>query len=182
MKATAATPVETTSMESSTEAGLSTRGKTSGGSAMVKAAEGSRVYPALGMRSRESMLRGPVETRIAAVKSTGMIEVVTIDKDSAVRFVVVVVEANVVMMPVISPMVPSPTEPAKEANSKTEAKRDSRSFQIQSRIPIPARPHTDGTPIDQPRIILRHVNNFGVRGLDHNSLPLRAHFFLRCAL
>src|ERR1700751_2704259 len=111
-----------------------------------------------------------------------MIEWVTVNKDSAVGLVVAVVEANVVMMPVISPVVPAPTEPAKEAISKTEAKRDSRSLQIQSRIPIPAGPHTDRTTIDQPRIILRHVNNLGVHRLDHNGLSLRAHLFLRCAL
>ena len=55
MKTAAA--VETTSMESSTEARLSARGKASGGPTVVEAAERSRVCPALGVRPRESVLR-----------------------------------------------------------------------------------------------------------------------------
>jgi hypothetical protein len=56
MKAAAA-PVETTSMESSTEARLPTCGEASSGPTVIKAAERSGVCPSLGMRPRESMLR-----------------------------------------------------------------------------------------------------------------------------
>src|SRR5579872_5135090 len=111
-----------------------------------------------------------------------MIEVVTVHKDSAMGFIVVVVEANVVMVPVISPVVPAPTKSAKETNSKPEAKRDSRPFQIQSWIPVPVRPYTDRISVDQPWIILRHINNLGLCWLDHNGLPFVTHIFLRGAL
>jgi len=56
---------------------------------------------------------------VGTVKSTGMIEVIAIDKNSAVRDVGVVVVNNSVAMPVVSPMVPTPAESAVEADSKT---------------------------------------------------------------
>jgi len=54
----------------------------------------------------------------ASMKSTGMIEVVAIDENSAVGYVTVVIEHDPVM-PIVSPVSPSPAKPAKEANSKT---------------------------------------------------------------
>ena len=100
---------------------------------MIKAAERARVGPGLGMRCRESMLRccRAVETRAAAVKSvcamksTGVIEVVTVE-DSAVGYVGVVVVNDSVVMPIVSPVVPTPAISSKETDSKSEAKRDSR--------------------------------------------------------
>ena len=118
----------------------------------------------------------------SAAKSTSMIQVVAVDKDSAVGDVGVVVKNDSVMMPVISPVMPAPPEAAKESHSKAKAERDSRSCKEQSRIRIPARPDADGLPIDEPGIILRHVNNLRVRRLDHNGLALLANVFLRCAL
>jgi len=69
---------------------------------------------------------GPATVQSASVRSTGVIEVVAVREDSAVGYVVVVVEHDTVVMPVVSPVVPSPAEPAKEADSKAEAKRDPR--------------------------------------------------------
>jgi hypothetical protein len=48
-----------------------------------------------------------------------------VSENSAVGYEPVVVEEDIVVMPVRSPVVPSPAEPAKEADSKAEAKRDS---------------------------------------------------------
>jgi hypothetical protein len=94
---------------------------------MIKSTESARVGAGLGM-PRESMLRSrrAVETRVAAVKSVGsmkspgMTEVVTVDEDSAVGYVAVVVEHDPVVMPVVSPMSPTPAKPAEEANSKAK--------------------------------------------------------------
>src|ERR1700688_2784192 len=126
--------------------------------------------------------RRAVESKTAAMESTGPIEVVAIGKDSAVGYVGVAVEKNAVVVPIISPMSPSPAKTAKEANSKAKTKRDSRTGKKQSRIRIPAGPDPDRFSINEPRIILRHVNKLRVRGLDHNGLPLLVYFFLRCAL
>src|SRR5437868_14608070 len=156
---------------------------------MIEATERARVGPGLGMCSKVMLrCRRSMETRVSAVesssttKSTGMIEVVTIDKDSAVGNVGVVVENDSVVMPVVSPVVPAPTEAAKEADSKAKAKRHSRAGKEQSWVGIPAGPYSDWFPIDDPRVVLRHVDNLRVRGLDHNRLSLFAHLFLRCAL
>jgi len=110
------------------------------------------------------------------------IEGVVIGEDSAVGYVSVVVINDIVVMPVRSPMVPSPTKPAEIANSKAQPKRDSRAAKKQSRIRIPTRPDPDRFPIREPRVILRNVNNLRVGGFDHNGLPLIAHVFLRRAL
>src|SRR5713226_7651473 len=119
------------------------------------------------------------------MKSTTMIAVralaverVVISEDSAVRNVSVVVINDIVVMPVRSPMVPAPAKSAKIADSKAEAKRDSRALKEQSRIPIPTWPNPDGLSKRKPRIILRHVNNLRVGRFDHNGLPLIAYVFL----
>src|SRR6202521_3841336 len=125
----------------------------------------------------------------STMKSASMIEVralaiegVVISEDSAVGYVSVVVVNDIVVMPVRSPVVPAPAKSAKIADSKAEAKRDSRAVKEQSRIRIPTWPNPDGLSIRKPRIILRHVNNLRVGRFDHNGLPLIAHVFLRCAL
>ena len=125
--------------------------------------------------------------RAAAVKSTAMksagaIEVVAIDENSAVGYVAVVVEKNAVMMPIITPVVPAPAIPSKEADSKAETKRNSRTGKKQSWIRIPPRPDPDGLSIHEPWVIFRYVNNLRVGRFDHNGLPLLAHLFLRCAV
>jgi hypothetical protein len=113
---------------------------------------------------------------------TPAIESVVIGEDSAVGYVSVVVINDIVVMPVRSPVVPSPTESAKIANSKAQPKRNSRAAKVQSGIRIPTWPNPDRLSIRKPGIILRHVNNLRVGGFDDNGLPLIAHVFLRCAL
>src|SRR5579864_1805712 len=152
---------------------------------MIEAAERSRMSAALGMRC-ESMLvtressRSAVKSAVS-MESTGVIEVLAIGENSAAGYVAVVVEHDPVV-PIVSPVSPSPTEPAKEANSETKAPCETGPRKVQPGIPIPARPDPKGCSIDEPRIILGNVNDLRVRGLDHNGLPLLAHFFLQCAL
>src|SRR6266849_3588906 len=125
----------------------------------------------------------------STMKSAAMIDVrapaidgVVICEDSAVGYVSVVVINDIVVMPVRSPVVPSPTKPAKITDSKAQAKRNSRTAKKQSWIRIPARPDPDRLSIHKPWVILRNVDNFRVGGFDNNSLALIAHVFLRCAL
>jgi hypothetical protein len=72
----------------------------------------------------------PVES--AATKIAGMIEVasiskvVAIDDRSTIRNVgVVVVDNPAFVVPIVSPMVPAPTESPKVADSKAQSKTDS---------------------------------------------------------
>lgn len=149
----ASSAVETTasSVEAAAEARLTTGGESSRDSSMIKAAERAGVATGLGMRRRKSMLRGyesmlrgrsmdsrtsartPALKSASAMKSAAMIEVpvpaiegVVIDENSAVRHEGVVVEGDMAVIPVRSPMVPSPAEPAKKADAKAQAKPDSR--------------------------------------------------------
>src|SRR6266404_712514 len=82
------------------------------------------------------------------------IECIVVEKRPAVGHETVVVKNNIVVMPIRSPVVPSPAKPAKEANAKPQAKRDSRSGKEQSGIRIPAWPNPHGRSIHEPGIIL----------------------------
>src|SRR3979411_2373246 len=113
----------------------------------------------------------------AVIVSMRVIEGVVISEDPAVGDVSVVVINDIVVMPVRSPVVPSPAKPAKIADSKAQAKRNSRAGKVQSWIRIPTWPNPDRLSIRKPGIILRHVNNLGVGRIDHNGLPLLAHVF-----
>ena len=156
---------------------------------MIEAAECAGMCTWLGVWCRESMLRraetspaGRATVKSPTMKSAAVIEVVAIGENPAMGLVVVVVETDVVMMPIRSPVVPSPPKAAKVSDSEAEAKRNSGARKKQSRIRIPPRPDSDGHSIHQPRIIFRHVNDLGVGWFDHNGLSLLAHLFLRCAL
>jgi hypothetical protein len=100
------------------------------------------------------------------------IERIVVEKCSAVGFKVMVIEKNVVVAPVRVPVVPSPAESAKEANTKTQAESNAGAGKKQSRIVIPAWPHSYGRSIHKPGVILWNVNDLGVSGLNHNCLPL----------
>src|ERR1700751_42655 len=197
MKATAAAVKASATVEAS-EAGLPACVKALGGSSMIKATERTGVGAELAMGC-ESMLAtakssltsamkstasmespAPMEPA-ASVKSSGAIEVVVIDEDSAVGYVAVMIEHDPVM-PVVSPVTPSPAKAAKEANSKAKAPSESWAGEIQSGIPVPAWPDAHGCSIDEPWVILGNVDNLRVCGFDHNGLTLLAHLFLRCAL
>ena len=69
-----------------------------------------------------------IEVRASAIEG------VVIGEDSAVGNISVVVVNDIVVMPVRSPMVPTPAKSAKKADSKAEAKRNSRAVKKQSWI------------------------------------------------
>ena len=128
----AASMETSTAVETSTEARLPASREASGDSAMIKAAECAGMNSRLAVWCRKSMLAAGESSGLSAmksassVKSAGVTELVAICEHSAVGLVVVMVETNVVVMPIVSPMVPSPAEPAKEADSQAEAKRNPR--------------------------------------------------------
>jgi len=132
---TAAAVEPSTAVETSTKARLPASGEASGDSSSIKAAECAGVSSRLAVWRRISMLAtgessGFSATKSASsMKSAGVIELVAICEHSAVGLVVVMVETNVVVMPIVSPVVPSPAESAKEADPKSQAKRNPRTGQ-----------------------------------------------------
>src|SRR5260370_34344205 len=96
-----------------------------------------------------------------------VIEGVVIGEDSAVGNVGVMVVNNRMVAPVGSPMVPAPAEPAKIADTKAKAKRDSRARKEQSWIRIPTRPNPDRLSIRKTGIVLRQVTHLMVCCIDH---------------
>src|ERR1700688_411414 len=123
------------------------------------------------MIARESMLRGravkssSVETSATIESASSTIEA-AVRENSAVRHPAVVVEHNTVM-PVPSPVPPAPAKPPEEANPKTKTECKSRPVKVYPWIPVPAWPGRERLSIDQPGIVLRHVNNLRIGRLDH---------------
>lgn len=196
---TSASTVETAAtMEAATEARTPGRGKASGFTTVAKTTEGTRMSANGAVRRSESMPGrwGPAEVvaaaytpvrksvpamepatvpkiRLAIVEAApAVIESLVVEKSSAMRFKVVVVKENVVVMPVRSPMVPSPTEAAKVANAKAQAEGNSRATYIKSGIFVPSWPDANRRSINKPRIVFRHVHNLRIRRLNHYCLPL----------
>jgi hypothetical protein len=127
---TSATTVKASAtMEASAEARLPAGGEASGRAAVIKTAEGP------GMIAGESMLRGramkssPVEPAVTIESTSTRIEVFAIIESSAMRHPAVVVEKYTVM-PIPSPVAPSPAKPAKEPNAKTKPEGESRSVKV----------------------------------------------------
>src|SRR5947209_6069138 len=116
---------------------------------------------------------GAVEVSVCAIRV-----VVAIYKRSAMGTVDVAVINDRAMMPVRSPVIPSPSEPAKESDWITYAKQNSRRGNEQSGIPIPPRPSHERRSINHPGIVFGNVNNFGIAWRDHNCLSLLGHIFL----
>src|SRR5271169_1504392 len=116
------------------------------------------------------------------MESSGAIEIVAIDENSAVGDVGAVVEHDPVVVPIVSPVSPAPAKPAEKANSKAKIPCEPWPREVQPGIPIPAGPDPDGLSIHEPGVVFGNVNNFRVSWFDHNALPLIAHVFLRCAL
>jgi hypothetical protein len=125
---------------------------------MIKASKRAGMGRRLGMRWYESVLRccEAMDTRVpgktagASMKTARVIEVlsrtivvvVAIYKRSAVRHINVVVENDSSVVPVKSPVVPSPAEPTKEADSEAYAERNPWTAKVESRVWIPTWPHS----------------------------------------
>ena len=116
------------------------------------------------------------------VPTKSMAEIVVIHKCWAMRDVGRVVIDHRPVLPVESPVDPSPPKPPEETQSESHAKGNSWSTEIEPRIRIPAGPHSEWCAIHKPGIVLRDVDNIGVNGFNRDSLPLCCYFFLLSAL
>src|SRR5260370_39169927 len=112
---------------------------------MIKATESAGASTRRGMRCGESVLRGrameisPMEAAATTESTSGSIEVIAIDEHSAVGYIAVGIQKDTVVMPIRSPVVPTPTDPAKEADTKAGTRYQDWPSQVKSRIPRPRR-------------------------------------------
>src|SRR5258708_39925665 len=78
-----------------------------------------------------------------------VIEAIAASKNSAVGNIPVVIECDVMMAPIESPMVPSPAKSTEEADAKTETKTYRRDRKEDSRDRTPTRPPHHGRALTQ---------------------------------
>ena len=125
------------------EAGLPTGGIASRNTAMTEPAE--RAGTRTGHRVR---IAGTAKRRGTVEVGSRRMEIVPIDDRPALRDVgIVVVNHPSGTVPVEAPMVPAPTETAKEAYSETEPKSDSWASQEEAGIRIPTREDGQGITV-----------------------------------
>src|SRR5437016_1345413 len=97
----------------------------------------------------------------------------------AVRLIPVVVVPHEAVVPVEAPVVKPPAESAEEADAETESERNPGTDSVEAGVPEPARVSDDRRPVNQPWIVGGHVDDIGVRRLDHDRLALGDDIFLR---
>src|SRR6202034_1720608 len=77
-------------------------------------------------------------------------------------------------------MAPAPSESAVPSDSEAEPKRKIRTAEPDPGILIPARPDTDGIPVNRPRIVCGNVNNRRISRSDiDGSVRIVRHGLLR---
>src|SRR5208282_5368687 len=145
---------------------------------MVVAAEGARACAALpaGFSIASSRLpvsvegsggcAGTVVNSAAYASAAG--EIAPVVKRSAPGEVPAAAKHCVSVMPVESPMTPSPSKAAEPADSEAEPELEIRAAKPDSGIRIPPRPSHDGITVNQPRIICRDINHIGLGRLNVN--------------
>src|SRR6266850_4821817 len=111
-----------------------------------------------------------------------MAEIVAIDERVAMRDVGIVVVDHAPVVPVVSPVVPTPAKSAEVADAKAVAEIDTRLAEVESRERIPTRIDPYRSSVHDPRIVLRHVNHFGVHRLNDDGGALGRNGLLRSRL
>src|SRR5207237_8635712 len=92
------------------------------------------------------------------------------DEGPAVGDVPVMVVYQVVVVPIGSPVMPAPAKAGEDANSHAE--RNPWPLDEGARNPDPPWIERERVPVDDPRIIFRHINDFRVRWFNHDRLSL----------
>src|SRR5258708_40341437 len=183
-----ASAMEAATTRAAAEAGLSAGGESSSRASVIKPSEGTGAGAGLGMGRSKSMLRRAavkffsMESSAAIESASSGIEVFAVREDSAVRYEPMMVEKDIVVMPIRSPVVPAPAKSTKVADSKTDAPHEAWAIQVQPRVPVPLWPDADRRSINEPGIVLRNINHFWIGRLDHNGFVLIRHLFLRRAV
>src|SRR5205807_692758 len=110
---------------------------------VVKAAEGTRARAGLNVLRREPVVRARKPSRVwTPMEIAGVTtEIAAIDERPAVGNVGVVVIDDRAVMPVESPVMPSPTKAAEVADSETYTEPNRRAADENAGNRIPSRPH-----------------------------------------
>jgi len=110
------------------------------------------------------------ETAARAVNSAAFapipVEVVSVIERVAPRVIPVVVVNYVSVMPIKSPMMPSPSITSEPTDSEPVSEGEVRAAKPNSRIWIPSRPRHDGISVNHPRIVRGDENYIGAGGLN----------------
>jgi hypothetical protein len=91
---------------------------------------------------------------------------------------IVVVNNPPAVVPVVSPVVPSPPEAAEESDAEPQSEGDSRAIQKQSWIRIPAGKDCERSTVYQPRIVLGYVDLVGHSRLNYDRFIFGGHLLL----
>src|SRR5712672_3100027 len=175
--------MRTTAVEAAaSNAGVPARRKASSISAVIKATEPARVRTRLRVKARTSVKRvATVAVANAAVSELTMAKVAVtqitmlepvMPELSAVRHKLVVVEGCPAAMPVISPMAPAPAKSAEISESESNTERQSDAAPKNSRRLIPSGIDRYRPPVNQPRIIGRHVDHLRIGRFNNDCVSL----------
>ena len=118
--------------------------------------------------------------KVTVIEITVMESAVT--EVSAVRDERVMVEECSTAMPVVSPMAPTPTISFVKPEPESDAKPNTHSSQEESRLGIPSGIRNDRRAVYEPRIVLRHIDNFGIGRFNYDGVSLRGYLFLFIAI
>src|SRR5260370_7120039 len=111
------------------------------------------------------------EIAVAVAEITVAEHVVT--KIPAVGDPFTMIEERSTVMPVVPPVTPAPSKTSEEANSKSNTEGQSGAIPKNPGHRVPARVGNDGRPVDEPRIIGRHVDPLGSGRVHVHRLLLR---------
>src|ERR1700681_4550231 len=109
-------------------------------------------------------------------------EVVAIDDCSAMGDVGVVIVNHRAAVPIVSPMTPAPTISSEKPEPESDAKSNAHSGQENPRLGIPSGICDDRRTVDEPRIVLRHVDHFGIGWFDDDGVALGRYLLLFIAV
>jgi hypothetical protein len=139
----ASTMKSASAVEPATKTRLSAEGIRPNGAAMIKTAERTGVRAGLAVWGRKPMLRTCKSSCGCAVTNVPGVarEIVSIDERPTVGNVGIVVIDDRVVMPVESPVMPSPAKTAEVANSKAYTEGNCRAADENSGDWIPSGPH-----------------------------------------
>src|ERR1700683_2002318 len=115
-------------------------------------------------------LTAPAVVVAAIVKCVGM------------RVVAVMVVDRVVVVPVESPISPSPSETAEPANAEANSKGQVRTAEPYAGIVVPIGPGRYGISVNEPGVVGWNIDHIRLSRLNHNIVVLILYHLLRCRL
>ena len=127
-----------------------------------------------------------VASNIPVAEVTPVVEVIPVDRGSVevtiddggrMGDVGVVIEPDVPMSPIGSPVIPAPTPVSECADAYSETKPDPARSEENTvgRVVVVSGPHAKRSAVDRPGIVSRHVHYFRIRRFHNNDLVFRGY-------